>query len=309
MADFTSDFWSIYIAVLTILGILGCAVLLFAQAKAKIVLKDGQDPKTTGHVYDGLEEYNNPMPRWWMGLFVLTIVFGLAYLVLYPGLGSFAGTLGWRSVGQYEAEQAKAEAEYGPLFAKYQQTDLKQLAADPQARAMGERLFLTYCAQCHASDARGNKGYPNLADKDWLWGGDPETIKTTILKGRTGMMPPMGAAIGSDKDIENVAHYVLSLSGSASDPIKAAFGKEKFAACAACHTAAGTGNQALGAPNLTDKTWLYGGSARAVMEAIRSGRTNTMPAFEEFLGDAKVHLLTAYVWGLSNTPVVAQQNQ
>ncbi|HEY4542720.1 MAG TPA: c-type cytochrome, partial [Noviherbaspirillum sp.] len=156
-------------------------------------------------------------------------------------------------------------------------------------------------------DARGNKGYPNLTDKDWLWGGEPETIKASIMKGRNGMMPPMGAAVGSDKDIENVAHYVLSLSGSTRDPIKAAFGKEKFAACAACHTAAGTGNQALGAPNLTDKTWLYGGSANTVMETIRNGRKNTMPAFDEFLGDAKVHVLAAYVWGLSNNPGTGQK--
>jgi len=307
MADFTSDFWSYYVAALTLLGILGCGILLWVQSKAKIVVRDGEEAKTTGHVYDGLEEYNNPMPRWWMWMFIITIVFSLGYLVLYPGLGSYAGTLGWKSVGEYEAEQAKADADYGPLFAKYQQADLKAVAADPQARAIGERLFLTYCAQCHASDARGNKGYPNLTDKDWLWGGEPETIKASIMKGRNGMMPPMGAAVGSDKDIENVAHYVLSLSGSTRDPIKAAFGKEKFAACAACHTAAGTGNQALGAPNLTDKTWLYGGSANTVMETIRNGRKNTMPAFDEFLGDAKVHVLAAYVWGLSNNPGTGQK--
>lgn len=300
MADFTSDFWSIYIAVLTIASIIGCALLLWQQSKARILVEGGKEAKTTGHVYDGLEEYNNPMPRWWMGLFIITIIFGAFYLALYPGLGAYAGKLGWQSTGQYEAEVKKADADFGPIFAKYQQTDLKAVAADPQARAVGERLFLTYCAQCHASDARGNKGYPNLADKDWLWGGDPEMIKTTIMKGRTGMMPPMGAAVGSDKDVENVAHYVLSLSGSANDPIKAVFGKEKFAACAACHTAAGSGNPALGAPNLTDKTWLYGGSANSIMETIRAGRTNTMPAFDEFLGEAKVHLLAAYVWGLSN---------
>lgn len=307
MADFTSGFWSYFITLVTIASIAGCAILLWLQAKAKITVEGGKEAKTTGHVYDGLEELNNPMPRWWMWLFWITIVFGVVYLALYPGLGAYAGKLGWASTGEYEAEVKKADADFGPIFAKYQQADLKEVAADPQARAIGERLFLTYCAQCHASDARGNKGYPNLTDKDWLWGGEPEAIKASILKGRTGMMPPMGAALGSDKDVENVAHYVLSLSGTAHDPIKAVFGKEKFGACAACHTAAGTGNTALGAPNLTDKTWLYGGSAAAVMETIRSGRTNTMPAFEEFLGDAKVHLLAAYIWGLSNKDQVAQK--
>ena len=174
------------------------------------------------------------------------------------------------------------------------------VAADPQAHAIGERLFLTYCAQCHGSDARGNKGFPNLTDKDWLHGGEPETIKTTIMGGRHGMMPPMAAAIGGDKEVENVAHYVLSLSGSAHDPIKAAFGKEKFGACAACHGPDGRGNQAIGSANLTDKIWLYGGSADTIMETIRKGRDNTMPSFKDFLGEAKVHLLAAYVWSLSN---------
>ena len=306
MADFTSGFWGIYITVLTIVSVLGCGWLLWSQSTIKSeVSKDGK-VGTTGHTWDeGLEELNNSMPRWWMWLFYITIVFGIAYLALYPGLGSYAGKLGWASHGQYEEELKLADAEFGPLFAKYQQTDMKVLAADPQARAIGERLFLTYCAQCHGSDARGNKGYPNLTDRDWLYGGDPEVIKTTILKGRHGVMPPMAAAVGTDKDIEHVAHYVLSLSGSASDPIKASFGKEKYAACAACHGIDGQGNQAVGAPNLADKTWLYGGSVATIMETVRGGRNNVMPAFADFLGEAKVHLLSAYVWGLSNSSTIS----
>ena len=244
-----------------------------------------------------------------MWLFYITIVFGFAYLALYPGLGNYAGTLGWASKGEYEQELKVADAEYGPLFAKYHQTDIKTLAADPQARAIGERLFLTYCAQCHGSDARGNKGYPNLTDADWLYGGDPDVIQTTILKGRNGVMPPMAAAVGTDKDIENVAHYVMSLSGSAADPIKASFGKEKFGACAACHGADGKGSQAVGAPNLSDKTWLYGGSVGTIMETIRGGRNNVMPAFGEFLGEDKVHLLAAYVWSLSNSSAVTAEKK
>jgi cytochrome c oxidase cbb3-type subunit 3 len=300
MADFINDFWSVYIAILVALSIIGCGVLLWSQSKVQVTVpKDGK-VETTGHVYDGLEEFNNPMPRWWMWLFYITIVFAIIYLALYPGFGSFAGKLGWRSAGQYQEEVKLAEAEVGPMFEKYKATDLKALAADSKANAMGERLFLTYCAQCHGSDARGNKGFPNLADRDWLYGGEPETIKLSILNGRHGQMPPMGAAVGSEKDIESVAHYVLSLSGSAHDSIKATAGREKFAVCAACHGADGKGMAAMGAPNLTDKTWLYGGSVATIMETIRLGRNNVMPAFADFLGEAKVHLLAAYVWGLSN---------
>ena len=311
MSDFTSGFWNIYIVVLTLIGILGCGVLLWSQSKHKITLPPGSkvQTQTTGHMWDeDLTELNTPMPRWWMWLFYITIVFSLAYLVLYPGLGDYAGKLGWKSAGAYQQELKQAEAEYGPLFAKYQQQDLKAVAADPQARAIGERLFLTYCAQCHGSDARGSKGFPNLADNDWLYGGEPDVIKATIMKGRNGMMPPMAAAVGSEKDVENVAHFVLSLSGSTADPIKSVLGKPKFvAACAACHGADGRGNPMLGAPNLSDKTWLYGGSADTIMETIRKGRANAMPAFNDFLGEAKVHVLAAYVWGLSNVKGAATQ--
>jgi cytochrome c oxidase cbb3-type subunit 3 len=240
------------------------------------------------------------MPRWWMVLFYLTIVFAVGYLVLYPGLGSYAGKLGWKSSEAYQAEVKQASADYGPLFDKYLKQDITAVARDPQARAIGERLFLNYCAQCHGSDARGNKGYPNLTDADWLYGGEPSVIKETIMKGRNGQMPPMGAALGSDKDIENVAHYVRSLSGLTADPMKVAFGKPKFGACAACHGADAHGNPALGAPNLTDKVWLYGGSQETVMETIRKGRNNTMPAWGEFLGEGKAQVLAAYVWSLSH---------
>ncbi len=311
MSDFTSGFWNIYITGLTIISIIGCGVLLWSQSKVKVEKKPDQDPATvgtTGHVWDGdLTELNTPMPRWWMWLFYLTIVFALVYLYLYPGLGTYAGKLGWKSSEAYQGELKKADADYGPLFNKYLQQDIKTVAADPQAHVMGERLFLTYCAQCHGSDARGSKGFPNLTDKDWLYGGDPDVIKTTILHGRNGQMPSMAAALGSDKDVENVAHYVLSLSDSTHDPIKAVFGKSKFAVCAGCHGAGGTGNQALGAPNLSDKIWLYGGGVETVMETIRKGRNNTMPAFESFLGEAKVHVLASYVWSLSNAPSNADQ--
>jgi len=306
MADFFNGFWHWYIAVITVLSILGCGILLWSQSVHKVKLDaKGEPQKTTGHVWDeDLTELNTPMPRWWMWLFYLTIVFGLAYLVLYPGLGSYAGKLGWNSKGEYQAELKQAKADFGPLFAQYANQRLEAVAADPQAQAIGERLFLNYCAQCHGSDARGNKGFPNLTDKDWLHGGEPATIKATIMNGRIGMMPPMGGALGSDKDVEAVAHYVRNLSGLTADPVKVAFGKPKFAACVACHGAEGKGNPMMGAPNLADKTWLYGGSAETVMETIRKGRTNTMPAFGEFLGEEKVHVLAAYVWSLSNDTTI-----
>lgn len=310
MSDFTSGFWNIYITVLTLLSIAGCGLLLWSQSRTKIVVPPSAgaahgaaaaDVGTTGHVWDGdLTELNTPMPRWWMWLFYITIVFALLYLFLYPGLGTYAGKLGWKSSTAYQEELKKAEADYGPLFQRYLSQDLKVVAADPQAHAIGERLFLTYCAQCHGSDAHGNKGFPNLTDNDWLYGGTPEIIKTTILHGRNGQMPSMAAAVGTDKDVENVAHYVQSLSNANADPIKAVFGKAKFGVCAACHGADAHGNQALGAPNLTDKIWLYGGSIDTIMETIRKGRNNVMPAFDSFLGEAKVHVLAAYVWSLSN---------
>jgi cytochrome c oxidase cbb3-type subunit 3 len=306
MSDFMNDFWDLFIIVLSVLSIAGCALLLWSQSVHK--LAPGDDPQgTTGHVWDeDLMELNTPMPRWWMWLFYLTIAFSVAYLYLYPGLGSYGGQLGWKSSTEYQAELKQANADYAPLFKKYLAQEIPQVAADPKARLIGERLFLTYCAQCHGSDARGNKGFPNLGDRDWLYGGTPDAIKATIMQGRHGVMPSMSAALGSDADVENVAHYVVSMSeGSTSDPIKAFKGKGKFGACMACHGADARGNQALGAPNLTDRVWLYGGSAETVMETIRKGRSNTMPAFGEFLGESKVHLLSAYVWGLSQPKLVA----
>jgi cytochrome c oxidase cbb3-type subunit 3 len=299
MSDFSSDFWAYYIAVITVVSIIACAVLLYT-CSTKRVSASGQTD-TTGHTWDeDLSEWNNPLPRWWMWLFYITIVFGLAYLVLYPGFGNYAGVLGWTSKGQYDDEQKQAAAQYGPLFDKYLQQDIATVAADPEARAIGQRLFLNYCAQCHGSDAGGGKGFPNLRDSDWLYGGEPETIKTTIANGRNGIMPPLGAALGSEDDVKNVAHYVMSLSGRTHDELRAAQGKSKFGVCAACHMPNGKGNPALGAPNLTDSTWLYGGSEATIMETITRGRNNVMPAHKAFLDDGKIHVLAAYVYSLSH---------
>ena len=298
MSDFTSDFWSYYVAIITIVSIVACAVLLWTMSSSRV---PGQKVGTMGHVWDeNLEEYNNPLPNWWRWLFYITIVFGLVYLVLYPGLGKFAGTFKWTSTGQYEVEQARAAERYGPLFDTFVAMDIPAVAADPRARETGQRLFLNYCAQCHASDARGSRGFPNLADNDWLYGGDPETIKATIVNGRNGIMPPLGAVLG-DEGVKETAHYVLSLSGLTHDGVLASRGKALFATnCVVCHGADGKGNPALGAPNLTDKVWLYGGGETTISETIRTGRNNKMPAWGEFLGDAKTHVLAAYVWSLSS---------
>jgi cytochrome c oxidase cbb3-type subunit 3 len=318
MADFFNEWWGIWIAILVIASIAGCGILLWSQSTVKVKLGADGKPlpvETTGHVWDGdLMENNNPLPRWWSVMFYGTIVFGIAYLFLFPGLGSRQGKLGWSEAKAYEEEMQAGEKQYGPIFNKYLAMEIPEVAADPQARAIGERLFLNSCAQCHGSDAQGSKGFPNLTDRDWLYGGEPKTIETTIREGRHGQMPSMAAAVGSEDDVRNVANYVMSLSGSTHDPIKAALGKSKFMACAACHGADGKGNQMLGAPNLTDRIWLHGGGVDNVMETITKGRNNQMPAHKNILGDAKVHLLAAYVWSLSNNtdakaPVSAEETR
>lgn len=254
---------------------------------------------TTGHEWDGIEELNNPLPRWWMWLFVITVVFAAIYLALYPGLGAKAGALGWTSVGQYERERERAAAELAPMFARFGAMTIEKLAADPQAHAIGERLFANNCSTCHGSDARGGLGFPNLTDGDWLWGGTPEDIITTITDGREGIMPPMAEAVGSAEDVKNVANYVLSLSGSPHDKIAAQLGKPKFVVCAACHGADGKGNTALGAPNLTDRIWLHGWGEDLIVRTITNGWQNSMPAQKTRLGDEQIRVLAAYVWSLS----------
>lgn len=299
MSDFVSSFWGVYIAVVVIVGLVGLTYLLFSQSSTTV--KKGEEVQITGHIWDDdLAEYNNPLPRWWMLMFYLTLLFAAVYLVLYPGLGTWKGIRGWTSVGQYKEEKAVAEAKYQPLYDKFLKQDIKAVAADPEAQAMGKRLFQTYCVQCHGSDARGAKGFPNLTDNDWLYGGDPKTIHTTIAGGRQGQMPAFGAAFGEEK-VKDVANYAMSLSGKKHDAERAARGKETFTAvCAACHGPDGKGNQAVGAPNLTDNVWLYGGTEKTIIETVTNGRNNQMPAWKDFLGDGKVHLLTAYVYGLTN---------
>jgi cytochrome c oxidase cbb3-type subunit 3 len=315
--NFTSDlvgFWNLYVVVIVLGSILFCAVFLWMQSSSAH-FKPGE---VTGHVWDEtLEEYSNPLPNWWRWMFYITIIFALVYLAIYPGLGNMQGSFGWTMRGQYDAEMKAAEAQYGPKFNQFLKQDIMTVAKNQEAKEMGGRLFQTYCAQCHGGDAGGAASFPNLKDGDWLWGGSPEKIKETIVGGRMGIMTPKGTKPDMNADqIKDVVHYVRSLSGLASDSARAQRGAELFPqACAACHQADAKGMQAAGYPNLTDKVWLHGSSEAKQIEIVTKGMTNQMPAFGEFLGEAKVHLLTAYVWGLGGgvapeaaaAPAVAEQ--
>lgn len=295
-SDFVSGFWNMYVIVLALASIVGCGVFLLIQDKAT-----NNAGQTTGHVWDEtLEEYSNPLPNWWRWMFYITVVFALVYLALYPGLGNMAGSFGWSMRGQYDAEMKKADELYGPKFNKFLKMDVKAVAADPEAKEMGQRLFLTYCSQCHGGDAKGQKGFPNLSDHDWLWGGTAEKIKETVTKGRDAVMTPKGTKPDMDgEQVKDVVAYVRSLSGLTSDAARAQRGKDLYPqACAACHGPDAKGNPDAGFPNLTDKVWLYGSQEADMIETVMKGRQNKMPAFGDFLGEAKVHLLTAYVWGL-----------
>ena len=300
MSDFFSGGWSNYIALVSLVGIFWCIWLLASVRKTKVILGPDGQVTDTGHVWDGdLRELNNPLPRWWMWMFLISCIFGLVYLVLYPGLGAYPGILGYSTDGALMKSMTTANDELKPVYAKYVKMDIEQVAADPKAREMGQRLFLNSCAQCHGSDAGGAKGFPNLTDRDWLYGGSPENIKTTIVNGRNGVMPPFPQLDG--KQIVDVANYVRSLSGLPADDLKAARGADLYKSnCVACHGADGKGNIALGAPNLTDKTWLYGSSEAMIVETITKGRMAMMPAQDKVLSPEKIQLLTAYVWGLSN---------
>ncbi|MEL4281923.1 MULTISPECIES: cytochrome-c oxidase, cbb3-type subunit III [Shewanella] len=320
-----SSFWSIWISVLSLIVIAGCFLLLRVCSKNTTDVKEGE---SMGHSFDGIEELNNPLPKWWSYMFYITIVFGLVYLALFPGLGNYKGLLNWtssnQSIGtekgikadsaaaielaakegmyvQYDQEVKHANEKYGPIFAAYLATPLEELVKNQEALKVGGRLFLQNCAQCHGSDARGSKGFPNLTDSDWLYGGDLATIKTTIMNGRHGMMPPKGGLPIDDSEIAGLAEYVVKLSGREHDEKLAAQGQGSFMkGCFACHGMDAKGNKLMGAPNLTDDVWLYGGSRGMIEETIKHGRAGVMPAWKDVLGEEKVHVIAAYVYSLSN---------
>lgn len=299
MFDFTSSFWGIFILVTTVLSIVAMFVLVGIFKGGKKVTSD-RDEDTTGHIWDeDLKELNNPLPGWWLNLFYITLVFGVIYLILYPGLGSFKGVKKWTQVNQYEDEVKAASEKYDPLYEQFVNQDIAALADNPEAVKIGQRLYSAYCTTCHGSDAGGARGFPNLRDDDWLWGGDPNAIKTTIMNGRQGAMPAWKEMI-EDEEIDQVTEYVISLGGRAHDSAMAQKGKNIFSQyCAVCHGAEGKGTPMMGAPNLTDDIWLYGGSKASIVETINGGRSGRMPPHKEFLGEARVHLLATYIYSLS----------
>ena len=312
-----TTFWSLYICVLTIGTLIGLTWLLVSTRKGET---KSDTVETMGHSFDGIEEYDNPLPQWWFMLFAGTLVFSVGYLILYPGLGNWKGVLpgyedGWTGVHEWEKEMNKADARFGPIFAKFAAMPVEEVAKDPQALKMGGRLFASNCSVCHGSDAKGAYGFPNLTDKEWRWGGSPADIKQTIIGGRHGMMPPQGPAIGED-GVRNVAAYVLTELGGRKLPegvtadIEA--GKKVFSStCFACHGADGKGTPSMGAPNLTNPSaFIYGSSYAQLQQTIRYGRSGNMPAQLPYVGsEDKVHLLAAYVYSLSQGKAEAAAEQ
>lgn len=290
-----TSFWSWWVILLTVITLVGLWWILFANRKRDV----GENQRTTGHVYDGIEEYDNPLPAWWFYMFVITLVWAIGYLIMYPGMGNYQGLLGWSQVGQHEAEVAEAEARYSEMRSRYLAQPIEEIAQDPAVRRMGARMFGNECAQCHGADGKGRYGFPNLTDDDWLWGGSPEAIKATLVNGRRAAMPAWGQILG-DSGIAQATEYVLSLNGRSVDEAQAEKGKEIFASyCAACHGPDGKGNKAFGAPNLTNGIWLYGGSREQIAHSLRAGRNGVMPAFSDTLTEDKIHIIAAYVYSLS----------
>ena len=294
--------WGIYIAVLVLANIIGAVWLLIATARPQ-----EQDPAdTTGHVWDeDLSELNNPLPRWWLGMFVLSVIFAVGYLVFYPGFGAVAGTLGWTSANELKADLTENNRKLEAVFSRFRDRPMDDLVHDTDALNLGHNVYANNCVGCHGSDARGARGYPNLTDSDWLYGGSSEQVSTTILSGRSGVMPPLGAALG-DQGVDEVANYVLTLSGGKGDPALAEAGKTRFATiCVACHGPDGKGNPAIGAPNLTDNIWLYGGTLDDIKTSVRAGRNGKMPAWEPIIGKDRARLVEAWVLAQSKATETA----
>ena len=297
--EYLNSFWHWFVIIVTIGSILGCWWLLYWTKGVGDEQRDGEGGEDTGHVWDhDIHELNTPLPRWWLWLFNGTIVFALVYLAFYPGLGNFAGTLGWTQENQFEEELAAAQARQDEIFSKFREMTPEQLVANQEAREIGGRLFGNNCAMCHGSDGRGAKGFPNLADDDWLYGGTFEAVMTALENGRNGVMTPLGTVLG-ETGVNEVVAYVQQLSGQTADPELAEAGEKHFQTiCMACHGMDGKGNQMLGAPNLTDDIWLYGGTPADIRYTIVNGRSGVMPAFNQ-LSEDKRRLLSAYVLGLS----------
>ncbi len=299
--------FSIFVIILTLITVGGSLWLLFATGSQPA----GTNPEeTTGHTWDDdLQEYNKPLPRWWLWLFVGTAVFAVVYVILFPGFGNKPGILGWTSEKQLQEGLKELDAASRAVYAKFEGLELAQLASDPKAQELGRNLFANNCATCHGSDARGNAGFPNLVDADWQWGGEADTILTTILDGRTAAMPGWAAALGGEQGVKDMVEHVKSLSGRSHDSTAAGRAAPQYAMfCVACHGADGTGNALLGAPNLTDNVWLYGADSKSLYQTIAEGRNGVMPAHRQLLGENRVRVVASWIYAQSrSTGAVAQQ--
>jgi len=291
-------FWNWFVIILTVASILGCWWLLLWTKG--ISGRDDDQVGTTGHTWDeDLVELNSPLPSWWLYLFHITIVFSIIYIVLYPGLGNVKGILGWTQLNQYEEVMSNADAAQQEMFARILAMKPEQLVKDDEALETGRRLFANNCSMCHGSDGRGAPSFPDLTDASWLYGDSYDQVLTSITKGRQGVMPPLGAALGEDGVAETAA-YVQQLSGQDINAGLASAGKTRYdMLCMACHGVDGKGNQALGAPDLTNGIWLYGGSSEAITRTITEGRNGNMPAHENLLTEVRRRLVAAYVVSLS----------
>ncbi|HJH23865.1 MAG TPA: cytochrome-c oxidase, cbb3-type subunit III [Paenalcaligenes hominis] len=298
MNEFFSVGWSIWITAIALGGVVFCLFVLISQLKGQP--KKGEVISDTGHSWDGITEYDTPLPRWWVSMYLILSAIALAYMFLYPALGSFDGFLGTNQAKEVRLAQEEIEARVQPVFQKYAEMPITDIAKDDEARAIGQRLFLNNCAQCHGSDAQGSPSFPNLSDDSWLWGGEPEQILHTITNGRRGIMPAHNAMM-TPAQASEIAQYVRSLSNLAHDQTRVVPGKKLYDQfCVACHGAEGKGNQMLGAPNLTDSAWLYGSSEDTIVYGILNGRDNQMPAQKDHLSQEQIRLLAGWVWGLSN---------
>ena len=291
-----TSFWSMWIIILTSITIVGITWILFANRKREQQTTD----KTTGHEYDGIQELDNPLPAWWFYMFVITIVWGVGYLIIYPGMGNFPGILGWTQIEQHDREVSAADEKFRAMRDRYLALPVEEIATDPAVLKMGMRMFGNNCAQCHGADAKGAYGFPNLTDNDWIYGGDPAAIKATLVNGRQAAMPAWQQILG-DQGIAETTEYLLQINSRDADEAQAEVGEKHFATyCAACHGADGKGNPMLGAPNLTNGIWLYGGNREQIAHSLRAGRNGQMPAFQDTLSEDKIHIITAYVYSLNN---------
>lgn len=290
--------WNWFVIIVTLANILACWWLIVWATKSKA--NESKEGDVTGHVWDGdLQEFNNPLPRWWLYLFYFTIVFGLGYLALYPGLGNFKGFLNWTEISQYDEEARAVHEAQAAMFAPLAKLSTEELIKNEQALLTGGRLFAANCAGCHGSDARGARGFPNLTDNDWLYAGDYDSLVMTITNGRTGVMPAWKAVL-KDDGVQEVTAFVRQLSGQEADPQLAAKGETRYNTfCVACHGSEGQGNPALGAPNLANNIWLYGGSEATIAHSVADGRVGKMPAQKDFLTEERIRLIAAYVSSLA----------